>query len=164
MHSELIQTFNEHQQALLGYISKRCNDDHQAEDLLQDLYLKLNSLPEDTDVRYPKAYLYRMANNLAIDYQRRQARLVDSSDETIYEQIDESSPEEHLEHAQKLNIVIKAVNELPDKTRDVFRMQRLEQRDKAEVAAAMGISVNMVEKHLRRAIEYCQVKLKKGEY
>ena len=163
LHSELIQTFNEHQQALLGYISKRCNDEHEAEDLLQDLYLKLNALPKDADVRYPKAYLYRIANNLAIDYQRRKARLIDTAESKVYEQEDEASPDTHLEYQQKLDVVINAINELPEKTRLAFKMLRIEQRDKAEVAEIMGVSVNMVEKHLRRAIEYCQVMLKKVE-
>lgn len=163
LHSDLVQTFNEHQQALLSYISKRCNDEHEAEDLLQDLYLKLNTISDDADVRYPKAYLYRMANNLAIDYQRRKAKLIDTAESTVYEQADELTPDTHLEYQQKLDVVIDAMNELPEKTRIAFRMLRLEQRDKTEVAELMGVSTNMVEKHLRRAIEYCQVMLKKVE-
>ena len=104
-----------------------------------------------------------MANNLAIDFQRRRARIVDADPEVAFEQVDEASPEKQLVQEQKLAIVIAAVNELPEKTRQVFKMQRLEQRDKADVAATMGISVNMVEKHLRRAIQHCQLKLTKSE-
>ena len=163
MHSGLLQAYNEHQEALLGYIRKRCSDDAEAEDLLQDLYIKLSDQSEQSEIKYPKAYLYRMANNLAIDFQRRRARIVDADPEVAFEQVDEASPEKQLVQEQKLAIVIAAVNELPEKTRQVFKMQRLEQRDKADVAATMGISVNMVEKHLRRAIQHCQLKLTKSE-
>lgn len=163
MHQELLNAFNLHQDALLGFITKRTGDAHLAQDILQDLYLKLESQSSATNIKYPKAYLYRIANNLIIDHQRFQSKFSDNADEGDLEQINELGPEVQLTHQQRLAIVSKALNELPDKTQDVFKMQRLQQVDKSEVADKLGISVNMVEKHLRRAVQYCRDKLYKLE-
>lgn len=173
MHQVLLNAINQHKDALLGFITKRTGDSHLAQDILQDIYLKLESQGSNTEIKYPKAYLYRIANNLIIDHQRFQSKFVDNSSNEVTdenngdthtnEQINEISPEAQLAHQQSLDIVTNAINELPDKTRDVFKMQRLQQVDKADVASQLGISVNMVEKHLRRAVQYCRDKLYKLE-
>ena len=183
MHQVLLNAFYQHKDALLGFIAKRTGDTHLAQDILQDIYLKLESQKSDNEIKYPKAYLYRIANNLIIDHQRFQSKFVDNNadseqqnikdshanisanirDTHVNLQVDEISPEAHLAARQRLEIVTEAINELPDKTRDVFKMQRLQQIDKSEVASNLGISVNMVEKHLRRALQYCRDKLYKLE-
>ncbi len=147
MHQVLLNAFNQHKDALLGFITKRTGDSHLAQDILQDIYLKLESQQSDNEIKYPKAYLYRIANNLIIDHQRFQSKFVDNNDDSkpqnirdthanirdthVNLQVDEISPEVQLAAQQRLEIVTEAINELPDKTRDVFKMQRLQQIDKA---------------------------------
>lgn len=170
MNQPLNQLFETHKDALGGFIRKRIDDSAIADDLLHDLFIKLQSLNVE-DIKYPKAYLYRMANNLIIDEQRRQSRFVDRFDKgnvgsqnNFENQIpEERSPEAILNQSQQLCTVTAALQELPEKTRDVFCLLRLKQLEKQEVASHLGISVNMVEKHVRKAIEYCQNKLKKSE-
>ena len=163
MNPALQEAFNINQEALLAFIKKRLHDPQLAEDTLHDLYLKLQKQSLNSPVQFPKAYLFRMANNLVIDIQRRHARQEQNSDDEVLEQPNEVGPEELVTQAQQLSIIKQAMAELPDKTRDVFRMQRLQQIEKAQVADKLGISVNMVEKHLRRAIQFCRLKLKKSE-
>lgn len=164
MQQVLLDAFKLHQDALLGFLTKRTGDPQLAQDILQDLYLRLEGQSSATEIKYPKAYLYRIANNLLIDQQRFQSKFVDSEEsENELEQINDITPEIEVEHKQRLDIVTQAINELPDKTRDVFKMQRLQQIEKSEVASELGISVNMVEKHLRRAVQYCRDKLYKLE-
>ncbi len=158
-NSTLQDAFEQHRDALLGYIRKRLNDFQQADDLLHDLYIKLQTQQTDTLIQYPKAYLYRMANNLVIDFQRHQNRQPVADDSEADEQENELSPERMVSDAEQLTIVKAAIEELPDKTREVFKLQRLQQLDKADVASRTGISVNMVEKHLRKAVRFCRDKL-----
>jgi len=159
LNPELQQVYSAHQQALLGFILKRVQDDQLAEDLLHDLYLKLKSIESNTSVNYPKAYIYRMANNLIIDHQRRTNKSPVILDECV-EETDIRSPELTLIYQEQLKIVATALKDLPAKTQDVFKMQRIQEIEKKDVAKKMGISVNMVEKHLRRAVEYCRERLK----
>ncbi|WP_448547573.1 RNA polymerase sigma factor [Thalassotalea fusca] len=163
MNQALHEVFNLHHEALLAFIAKRLHDPQLAKDILHDLYLKVQNQPLDSEIKYPKAYLYRMANNLVIDVIRRQSRQEAITDDTVLEQSTNIGPERLVEHAQRLSIVQEAMKELPEKTRDVFHMQRLQQIEKREVANELGISVNMVEKHLRRAVQYCRNKLYKLE-
>lgn len=163
LNQALYQAYETHQDALLGFIQKRLGDPSLSADLLHDLYIKIQSLPVEEEIKYPKAYLYRMANNLVIDQIRRQSKTASESEYDVGSQLDENSPEKIADYVQQLDIVTQAVNELPDKTRDVFKLQRLQQVDKADVANKMGISVNMVEKHLRKALAYCREKLNKLE-
>ena len=162
LNSPLLDIFSQQQQALLGFIRKRVQDQQVAEDLLHDLFLKLQSHSPSNEVKYPKAYVYRMANNLTIDYQRRESNSpVVLSDAN--EQLDNRSPEQTLAYQEQLKVVASALNELPEKTQDVFKMQRIQEFEKKDVASRLGISTNMVEKHLRRAVQYCREQLKKSE-
>lgn len=157
------EAFNLHQEALLAFIKKRLHDPQLADDTLHDLYLKIQNQSPSSSIKYPKAYIFRMANNLVIDVQRKAARQEQTGDDDASEQHNEIGPETLVAQAQQLNIIKQALAELPDKTRDVFRMQLLQQLEKAEVASKLGISVNMVEKHLRRAVQFCRNKLYKME-
>ena len=143
-------------------MGKRLQDPALVQDLIQDLFLKLQQ-KDYQDVQYPKAYLYRMANSLVVDEQRRQSRFVDTPQNHESEPDDIRTPEAHLQHQQRLATVNRALQDLPDKTRDIFCLVRVRQLDKHKVAEQMQISVNMVEKHLRKALEYCQMQIKKSE-
>ncbi len=162
MQQVLNNAFTLHQEALLGFITKRTGDPQLSQDILHEVFLKIKQIDANTEIKYPKAYLYRIANNLIIDHQRFQSKFEDNAQEQL-EQIDTVSPEHTAEHKQRLEIVSAAIAELPEKTRSVFRMQRIQQVEKSQVASQLGISVNMVEKHLRRAVQYCRDKLNKLE-
>ena len=162
LNSVLLEIFSQQQQALFGFMFKRLQDSQIAEDLLHDLYLKLQTHESPNDVLYPKSYVYRMANNLVIDYQRRSSKSPVVSDDSI-EEVDYRTPEQILAYQEQLKVVASALKQLPVKTQNVFQMQRIQDIEKKEVAIQLGISVNMVEKHLRRAVQYCREQLKKAE-
>lgn len=168
LNSALNEVFETHREALYGYINKRIQDCHIADDILQDLFIKLQT-KQFEEIKYPKAYLYRMVNNLIIDEQRRQARFVDTSLQTDGTEFchefekDDRSPEVILSHARQLSHITSALKALPDKTRDVFCLLRLKQMEKQHVAHQLNISVNMVEKHLRKALAICHNALKKPD-
>ena len=157
------EAFDLHQEVLLAFIKKRLHGSQLADDTLHDLYLKLQKQSLTSSIQYPKAYLFRMASNLIIDAQRRAARQEITGNDEVLEQPNEIGPEELVVQAQRLSIIKQAMSELPEKTRDVFKMQRLQQLEKAEVAEKLGISVSMVEKHLRCAVQFCRNKLYKME-
>jgi len=163
LNAALVQAFEQHQEQLLGFLNKRVDNIQLAEDLLHDLFLKIQSQPGDKDIAYPKAYLFRMANNLVIDKQRSKANQTEHQSIEDISLIDSQTPEQKLIHQQQLAVITDAINELPEKTKEAFKMQRLQELKKDVVADKLGISVNMVEKHLRRAVQYCRDKLKNVE-
>ncbi|MGH8547062.1 MAG: sigma-70 family RNA polymerase sigma factor, partial [Methylococcales bacterium] len=66
------------------------------------------------------------------------------------------SSEDWLAVRQKLEILDRAVAELPPKCRQVFLLRKVEQLSHAEIAERLGISRSMVEKHLHRAMMHCR--------
>lgn len=131
----------------------------EAEDILQDLYVKLESVPAGP-VAEPRAYLYRMAENLLLDRRRsagrrsgREEAWATSRLGAMREADERPSAEQVLIARERLALVASALAELPERTRLVFRRFRIEGVPQREIAAELGISLSAVEKHLQRAYQ-----------
>jgi hypothetical protein len=69
----IVALFDGHRAELLRFLQARCGDPAEAEDLLQNLWLRLATV-RPGPINHPRAYLFRMANNLAIDAARSRRR------------------------------------------------------------------------------------------
>ncbi len=133
-----------------------------AADILQETYIRVATAQAGGGIDNPRAYLYRVAANLATDHQRRHRvhdRLFDP--EAIPETVVDHGPdaERSLTAKQRLNRLRQAVAELPPRCRTVFVMRRFDDIEQDEIARRLGISRNMVEKHLRHALSHCAQRL-----
>ncbi len=147
---------------LLRLISARMGSRTDAEDLLQELWIKLETV-ETGPVANPKAYLHRMALNMANDLVRtrvrRRGREAAWSDLMVAEHdavaIDPApSPERAFFAKRELEQLSQALRTLPDRAQQAFRHHRIEGLNQAETAEAMGISKSAVEKHISNAMKY----------
>lgn len=143
--------------ALLRFLRARLRDEAAAEDLLQELWIKLESTP-GAPVAQPESYLFRMANNLVLDLRRAEGRRnrrdeawTDSQTGVDRERDERPSAEAVLLAREKLAAVNRALNALPERTAQAFRLCRINGVPQKQIAADMGISVSAVEKHLQRA-------------
>ena len=146
--------------ALLRFLRMRGASAEEAEDLVQDLYLKLEGLTVGP-IAEPRAYLYRMADNLLLD--RRRAAIRRARREELWSQDgpgSQASPgdaaaaaDDALIARQQLHIVEAALASLPERTVEIFRRFRIEGERQKRIAADFGISVSAVEKHLQRAYD-----------
>lgn len=154
--------------ALTRFLQARGATAEEAEDLLQDLYIKIEARPPE-DVAEPKAYLYRMADNLLLDRRRAERRRKNREESWAgqdgeYLEQGYASPDHALQARQQLEQVQGALAELPDRTFDIFRRFRVERQRQSVIAAELGISVSAVEKHLQRAYRVVlAIKAKVGE-
>jgi RNA polymerase sigma-70 factor (ECF subfamily) len=139
-----------------------------AEDLVQDLYVKLSGLDPEVPVQNEAAFLYRLGSNLMLDRLRQQRRAAardgdwrDSQTSVVHGQevADEPSPEAAAAARQRLAVVMAYLNSLPPAQRQAFRMYKIEGSSQAEVAAALGCSVSSVEKYVRAAMKQLVDKL-----
>jgi len=146
--------------ALLRFMQLRGASPDEAEDLVQDLYLKIEGLAVGP-IAEPRAYLYRMADNLLLD--RRRAAIRRARREERWSQDgpgSEASPgnpaaaaDDALISQQQLHEVESALASLPGRTVEIFRRFRIDGERQKHIAADLGISVSAVEKHLQRAYE-----------
>lgn len=146
----------ENRPALRRFLAARRVPPDEAEDLLQELYVKL-SLKATGPVLDARAYLYRALDNMIID--RRRADLRRGAREEAWAGTeladaagaDEASPERIVAARMRLRAVEKALSALPERTLLIFRRFRLDTATQRDIAAETGISVSAVEKHLQRA-------------
>lgn len=125
----------------------------EAEDALQDLWLKLEG-GASGPVAEPSAYIYRMANNLALDRRRAAQRRVARDSGWADMQpaaAEQPDAERNLLSRERLIAVEAALAALPERVALAFRLYRFEELPQRRVAEQMGISVSAVEKLLHRA-------------
>ena len=132
-------------------LSERDAAPAQAEDLLQELFVRLETQAIGP-VGEPKAYLYRMADNLFLDRRRAETRRA-AREQRWGEQDNElrPTPERELIGRERLAMVSAALAALPERTVEIFRRFRLDGESQRAIGDSLGISLSAVEKHLQRA-------------
>lgn len=153
---------------LLNFLSRAVNDRHAAADLAQESYVRVLALQQSGQhVAEPRALLYRTARNLVIDRHRRgavrgQLHDTDLDDDAGLDAVDTlaapaaSEPETAAMSAQAVEAMLAAIGELPLRCREAFILHKFDGLAQAEVARRMGISVTMVERHIRLAMQACR--------
>ena len=143
---------------LLRLLIARLRDRDAAEDVLQDVWLKLESLPSGP-VADPAAYLYRMANNLAFDRRRSETRRQTREGAWLDlrgDICDAPNAEQALIARDRLKRMQAAIATLPERTALIFRRYRFDGVPRRDIAEELSISVSAVEKHLQRAYQLIQ--------
>jgi len=158
----LITAFEAHYEELMVFVRRRVRCPAMAADIVQETYVRAVTAKTPAPVDNPRAFLYRVAGNLAIDHlrreQRRQAIMADGVDAEF---VADGQPgaERAVAARQDIDHLRRIVDDLPPKCREVFVLRRFDGLDQAEIAARLGISRNMVEKHLRKALLHCAARL-----
>jgi RNA polymerase sigma-70 factor (ECF subfamily) len=165
-HSEVARLYSREADGLRRHLQRKLGDHDFAEDLLQDAYLRMLSLPMDHAIlRSPKAFLFTVASNLAVDSLRREQRqhrlLAGLPDREICidgEEVDLVCPrpavDEQVDAECRLAAVMSALESLPPKCRSAFCMHKFQELSYAEVARHLDVTVSMVEKYLSRALQH----------
>jgi RNA polymerase sigma-70 factor (ECF subfamily) len=152
--------------ALERFFSKRAFDKHEVEDLVQEVFCRLAAHGDTQRIENPEAYLFQAAANLLRDRARRDiSRASAVSDYSLQKSADfeEISPERVLLGRERLAALQLALTELPERTRAIFMLQRFESFTYREIAARLGISVSLVEKHMMDAIKHLTFRLGGGQ-
>ena len=145
-----------HRGALLRFLRAR-GAAGEAEDILQELWLKIDRIDAEGPIADPRAYLFRMADNLMHDRVRasmRRGNREQAWSETGYDaagQDETPSAERALLARQRLRQVELALATLGERTQRIFRRFRIEGVTQSRIAQEEGISLSAVEKHLQRA-------------
>jgi len=141
--------------ALRRYFRRRAGA-AEAEDLVQEVFIRLVARSRGEAVEDVERYLFRIANNVLISRHRHDTALVRRADEAAEpcDRADEISPERALIGKQALSALAAAVQGLPPRTREAFVYHRFEEMTYAAIAVRMGISASGVEKLIQRAMEH----------
>lgn len=157
----LLVVFLEKRENLLLFLAARVRSMATAEDLVQELYLKVAATQSGADVRAPMALLYRMATNLLVDHVRStergsrrnaQWRLETRATLGALDIVSEPAADEAMIAQERVRQLAVAVAALPPQMGRAFRLHKLEGLSQAQTAVAMGVSQKMIEQHVAAAI------------
>jgi RNA polymerase sigma factor (sigma-70 family) len=167
--STLLTTYFEQREAMRRFVQARLGSAADIEDVLQDLYLKVDGMDPSPEIREPRAFLYRLASNLIMDRWRstRRSAARDGAWRSLahgpaqVEDVDDApSAEAVVAGRQRLAALMSALARLPDKTQTIFRLHKFEGLSYAEVAGRLGISKSTVEKHMMEALRVLAAKVR----
>ncbi len=153
-------------QELLNFLSRMLNDRDAAADLAQESYARVLAVQQSGDpIAEPRALLYRTARNLVIDRHRRDtvraSTQTTDADEALLPMDmapapSASQPEVAAASTQAVNAMLAAIGALPLRCREAFILHKFDGLSQAEVAEQMGISVKMVERHIKLGLQACR--------
>jgi RNA polymerase sigma factor (sigma-70 family) len=159
---QLLATYLDKRADLVRFLAARMGSVPAAEDLVQDLYVRLATVETGAHVENPSAFLYRAAINLMLDRGRGERRTTardqawqDARGVSIagITAADDPSPEETVAARQRLRRLVQAVDDLPPKTRKAFELHKFEGLSQAETAARLGVTRKTVENQLAAALK-----------
>ena len=164
----LLEEYLRRRANIVRFLAARAGSLAAAEDLAQELYLRLAAREPSAEVGNASALLYRMAINLMLDRARGEIR--SAARDGAWRQLsrselggvdvsDDPPADEAAASAQRLRQLVAAVGDLAPQMGRAFRLHKLEGLSHAETARAMGLSVKAVEKHVSAALKALTAKL-----
>lgn len=144
--------FRAYAEPLCAFTEQYTQSPEIAEELVQDLFFKIwKNRDHWSPTVSVKSYLYTAARNLALDYLKHERVVETWKEETFQERPVLEAPDERLHHDQLRKAVQEAVENLPDRSRQVFKLSRRHGLTYQEISQVLDISVNTVETYMRRA-------------
>ncbi|MGH8475051.1 MAG: RNA polymerase sigma factor [Methylococcales bacterium] len=157
MNLSIEALFNLYRQELVNWLTRFLSCRETAQDLVQESFLILTRVSAEQTIAEPRAFLYRTAKNLALDRLRRRKVIADCARtvEMRYEGA-HLSAEQSASADQSLDRLEETLANLPELTREVFCLIKLDGLSYRESAHSLGLTERQVERHLMRAMLHCR--------
>lgn len=161
--AQLLKTYISQRDVLKRFLKARMENDDVAEDIVQEMFFRLERAVIVEELQNPIAYLYKMALNLAHDHRRERTRsqrrdglwaesaqILAGADSIA----DTPSAEAGYDAKQRLEAILAALDELSSQCRRVFILHKFEGLSHSEIVARVGIARSTVEKHMSTALRH----------
>jgi RNA polymerase sigma factor (sigma-70 family) len=167
----ILYAVQNYRKRLFAFIRRRVKTDEDAEDILQDVWYQLSSIIDTEPIGQLSSWLYRVSRNRIADKKRKQGTLAledlayqDEDGELVLPDAllaDTTDPLSEMEKEYFKDIFFTALNELPQKQRDVFVWNEMEDMTLREIADQKGENLKTIisrkgyaVKHLRNKLNY----------
>lgn len=155
-----------HEPALRARLSRwRLPEGLDADDVVQECYAKLAMLPDVSDIRDPRGYLFQVGRSIILMHIRRARTVSIQAVERIEDldlAADEVSPETQISDREQLHQLAVAIAELPEPSRSAFTLRMIEGLGHRDIGERLGMSVNAVQKNLARSLTSLAIRLGRG--
>lgn len=162
MSSAITHLYIEHLGEIRRFLAHRLACIDTAAELAHEVFIRYMLAEPQSPIVNPRAFLFRIAGNLAIDHGRanpvKAGQYVDI-DECSELVSDYPSPERFAIARQELDRLRRAIDELPPKCREVFIRHKFDGVPQSRLAREYRVTLNAIEKHLIRALIYLRLRV-----
>ena len=164
----LAEIFEEMEGPLLAFANNLMKNKHEAQDIVQEGFLRLNRHFEE--VRTPVPWLYRTVRNLAYSHGRKHGRVVafsplgsESEDHCpgFDVQDDEPLPDARIERMESVGLAMICLERLADDAKELINMKFVEGLSYKEMSSRTGMTVSNVGYKLHHAIKFLALEMNK---
>ena len=151
--------YDVHFDAVRSYVFYRCGDMEMASDVAQDVFMKIWEKRLVLNGNVIKPLIYKMASDCYISHYRKEKCRMNFEQSMITTGHTECSPEDEMTFNELATTYAKTLEQMPERQRIIFLMNREDRMKYAEIADSLQISVKAVEKHISAALRLLRTKL-----
>ncbi|WP_452599118.1 RNA polymerase sigma factor [Pontimicrobium sp. MEBiC01747] len=145
------KVYDNYSEELRNYIYYRCGDFQQAEDLVQDAFIKLWNNCKKVLLEKARGYLYAITKN-AFYNEVAHKKVVLKYAKQPQQTATIETPQFKMEEDEFMTTLMDAINTLSEGQREVFLLNRVEKKTYKEMAELLGVSQKAVEKRMHKAL------------
>lgn len=165
--NSISDAYLEHETFLKRFLKRFLSRPDDVEDVVQETFLRAYHAGQGLKIHTPKAFLFKIARNLALNELRRSSALItnyiaDLGDAELLP--DQVSVEDQVEDRERLAVFCKAAASLPLQCRRAFLLRKVYGLSQQEIARELNISVSTVEKHLATGLLKCSAYMQARGY
>jgi RNA polymerase sigma-70 factor (ECF subfamily) len=146
--------FNRLYEGLCRSAFRIVQNEHTAEDIVQEVFCILWKRKEELQIDSYEGYLFRSVYNASLNtIKKRDYQAFKELEEEAYQYADISiDPEQQLQLSETQDKISKAVNNLPTACRTIFVLSRFENKSNKEIASELDLSIKTVENQMTKAL------------
>ena len=147
------QYFDAYYKPIRNYLYYKCGDGDLADDSVQQVFMKLWEVRDTIKHETVKALLYSIATNILLNHFKHEKVVYHFVATQMGEEQESEEADHDLQQNEFKEKLQRVLDKMPDKTREIFLMSRLEELKYSEIADRLELSVKAIEKRMHQALE-----------
>jgi RNA polymerase sigma-70 factor (ECF subfamily) len=161
MMSTILETYLENELALKRFLRRFIKSREGADDLAQEAFLRAFAAEPGRLIVSPKAFLFKVARNLALNELARQSTAAtepigDFEGQEVLEDSSQAAVDDAVDGRERIRMLAAAIAALPPQCAKVFILRKMQGLSQKEIAARLNISVRTVENHVALGLVRCK--------
>ena len=164
--SAVSASFLENNTLLKGFLARFFCNQQDIEDVAQETYLRAFIAEQNQNIERPKAFLFRIAKNVALnELKRKSKQITDYIEETGISVVigSAAAADQEVEAEEALGLYCAAVAALPEKCRQVYLLRKAHGLARKDIAERMSLSLSSVDKYLFTGVLACRAFVRERE-